>query len=42
MIYFMSAYYRLLPWNIAHDPEYFDKLLISKSKKPKNVLLKDD
>ena len=37
---FLSAYHKLLPWNHYHDPEYFDKLLISPDRKPLEVLLK--
>ena len=37
---FLSAYYGLFPWNGYKDPEYFDKLLMSPSKKPPNSALK--
>jgi hypothetical protein len=37
---FLSAYHKLVPWNVYFDPEYFDKLLISPDRKPANLLLK--
>ncbi len=37
---FLSAYHKLVPWNKYYDPEYFDKLLISRDRKPADVLLK--
>jgi hypothetical protein len=37
---FLSAYHQLVPWDDFHDPEYLDKLLISRDLKPANVLLK--
>jgi hypothetical protein len=36
----MNAYYKLLPWNHYFNPNYFDELLISPDKKPKDILLK--
>ena len=37
---FLNAYHKLLPWNAYFDPEYLDKLLISRDRKPADVLLK--
>lgn len=36
----MNAYYILTPWNIYYDPNYFESLLLSPDKKPRNVMLK--
>lgn len=36
----MNAYYKLLPWDHFFDPHYFDKLLVSPDKKPKDVIYK--
>jgi len=35
---FVNAFYGLAPWNGYFDPNYFDKLLIDPSKRPKNLL----
>jgi hypothetical protein len=37
---FLKAYHQLIPWNSYFDPEYFDKMLISRDRKPAHVLLK--
>src|SRR5439155_14074782 len=37
---FLNAYHSLAPWDQYHDPDYFDKLLISPSKKPKRLVYK--
>jgi hypothetical protein len=37
---FLAAYYGLFPWNGYNDREYFQKLLISPSKRPPNAALK--
>jgi hypothetical protein len=36
----LNAYHRLIPWNDFHDPEYLDKMLASRDRKPPDVLLK--
>jgi hypothetical protein len=36
---FLSAYYALRPWDTWHDPGYLDKLLVSRDKRPANVIL---
>lgn len=36
----VEAFYGFEPWDAYKDPEYFDKLLISPSKKPPNANLK--
>ena len=35
---FLNAYFGILPWNMMHDPTYFDKLLITNIKRPKNLI----
>jgi len=37
---FFNAYYCLVPWDQFHDPQYLDRLLISPSKKPKDLMYK--
>lgn len=37
---FLNAFYGLSPWNLYCEPDYFDKLLISPNKKPKNLIYK--
>jgi hypothetical protein len=37
---FLEAYFGLMPWDAWADPQYFDKLLIDKSKKPDTLLYK--
>lgn len=37
---FANAFFGLSPWDDWADPEYLDKLLISKDKKPKKLLYK--
>ncbi len=37
---FTNAFYALSPWNDAYDPEYYDKMLIDKSKKPEHLIYK--
>lgn len=37
---FLEAFYGLAPWDYYLDPHYFDKLLFSKSKKPKDLIFK--
>lgn len=39
MIHFLNAFFKLAPWDMMLDTEYFDKLLISKNKRPENVIL---
>ncbi|EOF4387086.1 Imm26 family immunity protein [Salmonella enterica subsp. enterica] len=36
----MNAYYKLLPWDHFFDPQYFDKILVSPDKKPRDVIYK--
>ncbi|MDP3726252.1 MAG: Imm26 family immunity protein [bacterium] len=35
---FLEAYNGLKPWDMYFEPDYFDKLLISSDKKPKNLI----
>jgi hypothetical protein len=37
---FVAAYFGQFPWNGYKDPDYFDKLLISPSKRPPRSALK--
>lgn len=37
---FLEAYFGLIPWDSWADPQYFDKLLIDKTKKPDKLLYK--
>jgi hypothetical protein len=37
---FLAAYYGLFPWDGYKEPDYFDKMLSSPSKKPSNSILK--
>lgn len=37
---FLNAFYGLAPWNEPQIPDYFEKLLISPSKKPANLIFK--
>lgn len=37
---FLEAFHLLRPWNEFADPQYFDKLLISGSKRPENVIIR--
>lgn len=37
---FLNAYYALAPWDKYHDPQYLDKILISPSKKPTQLIYK--
>jgi hypothetical protein len=37
---FLDAFYGLAPWDVYHDPDYLDSLLISPDKKPHNIILK--
>jgi hypothetical protein len=36
---FLNAYYALRPWDDSYDPDYYDRLLLNPSKKPKKLLL---
>ncbi|WP_377512725.1 hypothetical protein [Octadecabacter sp. R77987] len=40
VIQFLDACLGLLPWDKMFDPEYFEKLLIDPSRKPKNLIYK--
>lgn len=35
----LNAYFRLAPWNMMKDPEYFDRLLLPGRSRPNDVLL---
>jgi hypothetical protein len=35
---FLCAYFRITPWNIYKDPEYFDKWMVGHRKRPHDVL----
>jgi hypothetical protein len=35
---FLNAFYGLSPWDAYFDIYYFDKLLIDKAKKPKDLI----
>lgn len=37
---FLNAYYGLAPWDDWKDPQYLDRLLLSPSKKPSNLVFK--
>ena len=37
---FMNAFYGLNPWDDSYDPEYYDKMLVDKSKKPTHLIYK--
>jgi hypothetical protein len=37
---FLNAYYGMLPWDDWHDPEYLDKLLVARDRRPANVIWK--
>lgn len=37
---FLSAFFKLCPWDDWADPNYLDSLLISPDKKPANIVLK--
>jgi hypothetical protein len=37
--HFLNAYCGLRPWDDFKDPNYFDKLLVSPSKRPAHVIL---
>lgn len=37
---FMNAFYGLHPWNDSYDPEYYDKMLVDKQKKPSHLIYK--
>lgn len=36
----LDAYNGLLPWDDWHDPEYLDRLLVSRDRKPKHLMYK--
>jgi hypothetical protein len=38
---FVRAFYGFCPWDYYLDPEYFDKLLSSPTKRPKQLVFKD-
>jgi Immunity protein 26 len=40
VVEFLNAFYGLLPWDDWHDPQYLDSLLISKEKKPVDLVFK--
>jgi len=35
---FLNAFYALNPWDDSYDPNYYDKMLVDKSKKPSNLV----
>jgi len=37
---FLNAYFGFLPWDMMHDPNYFDKLLLPQAPRPTNKVLK--
>ncbi|HEX3025336.1 MAG TPA: hypothetical protein VHP12_09005 [Chitinophagaceae bacterium] len=37
---FINAFYALSPWDDSHDPEYYDKMLVDKRKKPHHLIYK--
>jgi hypothetical protein len=37
---FMNAFYALSPWDDSYDPEYYDKMLVDKRKKPLYLIYK--
>lgn len=37
---FMNAFYGLHPWDDWYDPEYYDKMLVDKHKKPSHLIYK--
>jgi hypothetical protein len=37
---FMNAFYGLHPWDDWYDPEFYDKMLVDKSKKPTHLIYK--
>lgn len=38
----LNAFYGLSPWDDCYKPDYYDELLVSLDKKPKNLLYKKD
>jgi hypothetical protein len=36
----LNAYFRLAPWNMMKDPEYFDRLLLPARSRPSDVILR--
>lgn len=38
--HFMNAFYGLRPWDDSYDPEYYDKMLVDKQKKPLHLIYK--
>ena len=39
IVQFLNAYFGLLHWDMMHDEEYFDKLLLPGVNRPPNVIL---
>lgn len=37
---FMNAFYGLHPWDDWYDPQFYDKMLVDKSKKPAHLIYK--
>jgi hypothetical protein len=37
---FINAFYAMHPWDDWYDPEFYDKMLIDKSKKPRHLIYK--
>lgn len=38
---FLSAYHGLVPWNVMHDPAYYDQFLLPGLKRPDSAVLLD-
>jgi hypothetical protein len=39
---FLSAYHGLIPWNVSHDPAYYDRLLMPELPIPSQALILSD
>jgi hypothetical protein len=39
---FLSAFHGLVPWNVMHDPDYYDRLLRPGVERPKAALVLDE
>ena len=40
VVQFLNAYFGLAPWNVMHDPNYFDGLLLDGSLRPNHLVFK--
>ncbi len=39
---FLNAYFGNSPWDRYYEPDFFDKMLLNKIKKPKNLIYKNN